>query len=629
MLPFLPARKLIMCGICGIYQFDGLPEVTAATASVRNMTRAMARRGPDDEKIWYDAHCVFGFRRLAILDLSSAGNQPMLTPDGRFVLVMNGEIYNYLELKSRLEDQGVVFRSTGDAEVALYSLALWSDKALELFNGMFALAFYDTESCRLVLARDHVGIKPLYYGLDGGQVIFSSNYDQVCRLMRQRGKGSVLQEAVALYLRYGHVPSPFGIVQNTYAVEEGSAVIFEGGGAAKSRRYFDVADLQVLQSAGSPEIDSLEETLSRAIKRQLAADVPVGVFLSGGVDSPLVASFASQHYGDGLKAFTIGVEEPSMDERADATGLASQLRLEHHAKVFREDTLWNLLGEAATASSEPNADYSILPTMLVSKLAREHVTVALSGDGGDELFWGYASRFASSMKAAPFFRHHWPVRLVFFLCRYLFGLGSATREVLFRDFGRLYRKKQTIPPEDFIKQALPRLYPSRSDAKWFDCNTSEDQAIAQFVQKSEMKIHLQRILQKVDRASMHYSLEVRVPLLDKEVIAEAVKFRWKQCLDVHAPVGKLPLREVLRRRGLAVKLKKTGFTIPITTWLKGPLKDVLQEEVLSRRDLLGIPLDRAALRRLESEFKAGRPELGWAFWALLSLSMWERAHYET
>jgi asparagine synthase (glutamine-hydrolysing) len=613
-----------MCGICGVYSFERKAE-PELLAPVRHLTGLMRRRGPDDDGLWSDGHCAFGFRRLSILDLSPAGHQPMRTEDGRYTLIFNGEVYNFQEIRRRLEARGICFRSSGDTEVLLYALAEWGTAALEQFNGMFALAFYDLHEKRLLLARDHAGIKPLHYLRVEQGLVFGSQYDQILQHPWARGI-EVSQEALGLYLRFGTVQAPYAMLKQSYQLEAGSWMTIDSSGELKHGRFYEFPRFPIPDLHGEAAVDALDEAFSRAVERHMISDVPVGVFLSGGIDSPLVAAEARRHTGQELKAFSIGVSNSELDESSDASRYAQELGVEHVLRMVEPQAAVDLLDDVVTASTEPNADFSIFPTLLVSRLAREHVKVALSGDGGDELFWGYPSRFGSVIEQARHFRRPPMLRYGQVAARRYLKMGTATRDILWPNIGQLYQKKHTLMAFEDLDAIFPILPPVPQDFGLFNFTSSDADETAQWLRWNEFQSHLAFILQKVDRASMHNSLEVRVPLLDKEVIAVATRTDWKSCLDLSQRRGKIPLRRILNRRIKYESQGKKGFTVPMHDWLCGPLQALLQEHVLYRQDFLGLEVHGAHLQQMNRQLLAGNRYMARGLWQLLSLALWEQRH---
>jgi len=615
-----------MCGISGIIRYKNIQLTEQDIESVLNMTSQMVRRGPDDEGLWHDKQSVLGFRRLSILDLKPTGHQPMNSHDGRFVMVFNGELYNFRELRALLEKRGVNFRSTGDAEVALYALAEWGPDALESFNGMYGLAFYDTLEKNLLLARDHAGIKPLYYAQSSQGLVFASQYNQVIQ-HPWASNLSVSQEALSLYLRFGWIPEPYALLDNTHLLEAGTWLKIDREGNFSRGRFYDFPKYQKPTLFGEEAVDALDEALDHAVRRHLISDVPVGVFLSGGIDSPLVALKARKISGQRLPAFTIGVEDDNnMDESQDAAEYAGEIDLDFHLRMIRSGSVLDLLEDVVDASTEPTADFSMFPALMVSKFASESLKVVLTGDGGDEPFWGYTGRFIPMMEQAPYFNLPLPARYGAIAARKILGVGFATREILYPSIGRLFQKKQTIMPEVDLFSLFPEIDNLPEELDLFDYHGTDLDETAQFIRWNEYTMHLQRVLIKADRASMHCSLETRLPLLDKEVLAVAAQTDWCTCLDLNKRLGKIPLRKVLSRHVKHQTHNKKGFTIPMHQWLQGPLQGLLQEKVIHRRDLLGQPVNRGYLSNVNERLLEGDRSMAWGLWLLLSLVLWEETH---
>ncbi len=423
-----------MCGICGELRFE--PAGDDAAYEFERLIDVMARRGPDDRGSWADGACRLGFRRLAILDLSPAANQPM-TAAG-CALVFNGEVYNFRELRAELEGAGITFATTGDTEVVLWALIQWGKAALDRFNGMFALGFYDGRRRSLLLARDAVGIKPLYALLDRQGVFFASQYDQIMAHPWGAGR-AVSPAALGLYLRFGHVPAPYGILQGTEMLEPGSWLEVTADGRLSRGRYYEFPVYRQPDLRGAEADEAVNAAITAAVRRQLISDVPLGAFLSGGIDSPLVAAKAMEVSNRPLRAFTIGNEVLHLDETDDALDYGRQLGLDHVTERYTPDKAIEWLDRVIDACAEPVADFSIFPTMLVSSMARREVTVALSGDGGDELFWGYPVRFAAVLRQAEAFRQPYWLRAGRRAAQRLAGAGHDGAALRWPTIGEWYR----------------------------------------------------------------------------------------------------------------------------------------------------------------------------------------------
>ena len=635
-----------MCGIAGEFLLATSSDPAESNVRISTMTDLAARRGPDDEGIGCDPRggLTFGFRRLAVIDPSPAGAQPMISGDGRSVLVFNGEVYNFRELRDELKSQGVPFRSQSDAEVLIESLSTWGTDAISRLNGMFAFAWYQIDSRVLVLARDPVGVKPLYWLKDPRGVVFASQYDQMMAHPWTRQKAMSL-DALALYLRLGYIPPPYGALEDTRLLEPGTWVRVDADGGVEQERYFSFPRTGESVLFGEEATDAVADVVAAAVRRQLVSDVPLGVFLSGGIDSPLVAAEAVAAAGS-LKAFTIAVEadrrradprdrlnSTAIDESGDAAAYARELGLEHVVlRVTANDAL-AVLDDVTDSCSEPFADYSIFPMLLVSRLAREHVTVALSGDGGDELFWGYGGRFASVIeKAEDFAAPHLARNLRWWTKRFL-GIGAGYWNLRFKTIGEWYRAKHQRVPERWLEAIFPDLPDWPASYGSFDFSGHDRTETAHWLRWNEFNSHLGMVLLKVDRASMFNSLEVRVPLLDREVMQMAANVNWPSCLELGSRIGKIPLRRALARRVPHQTRRKRGFSVPMNEWLRGPLLPRLREGLLGRTQLAGIKVDRDSMTRFVNRYldqtadpRGGTPPDCLAVWVLLSLAFWEDRH---
>jgi asparagine synthase (glutamine-hydrolysing) len=613
-----------MCGICGEWHYQ--PQSGLSGHVVKAMTKMMARRGPDDEGFWSDGQqCALGFRRLSILDLSRFGHQPMLTRDGRYAIVFNGEVYNFPELRRQLSDKGVHFRSSGDTEVVLYALVHWGKEALARFNGMFSLGFYDTVKKNLLLARDHAGIKPLYYLLTPDLLVFASQYDQILAHPKRR-ELSISSKALALYLRLGYIPAPFAILENTYMLEPGTWIEINANGQVRQGRFFEFPPYQEPVLRGQEAYVAIDEAVTKAVRRHLISDVPVGTFLSGGIDSPLITAKAQAITNGKVMAFTLGTNGDRLDESPDAIAYAREIGVEQIVEHVRPEQALEMIDEVISACGEPFGDYSIFPTMVISKLARRHVKVMLSGDGGDELFWGYAGRFGSVLKIAQDFRVPYWLRKSRWVTNKLFNRSNSNAN-LWRSIGDWYKIKHSHIWDDWLKSIFSDLPKWPENCAIFNYNGWELNQTAQWLRWNEFICHLNMVLLKVDRASMFHSLEVRVPLLDREVVELATQIDWRSCLDVEQNLGKLPLRFALARHVNHRTSDKRGFSVPMDAWLRGPLRQVFEDEILDRKDIVGLPVNRNSLRRMFQQHLSGKVDYAWGLWILLSLSLWEKRHF--
>lgn len=615
-----------MCGITGMLVRDGLSDLDRA--EVEALAELMARRGPDDAGTWDDgAACALGFRRLSIIDLSEGGHQPMVSADGRHVLVFNGELYNFRELRRELEGRGRRFRSSSDTEVVLQSLEEWGRDALARFNGMFAIGWYRTEERTLLLARDPVGIKPLAWWWSPEAFVFGSQYDQVIRHRRCR-RDQIDPEVLGLYLRLGFLPAPYGLVEHTGQVEPGHWLEVRPGGTPTTGvfRQLAAAPDPGERLTGREATDAVAAAVESAVARQMVADVPVGVFLSGGVDSPLVAASMAQAQPDRVTAFSIGTDDPRSDESAAATAYAQILGVEQHLRTIRGADAIDLLDDVAAAYPEPFGDYSSFPTLLVSQLASEHVKAVLSGDGGDELFWGYP-RFLRLRKTRPWFRYPWRVRQAAYIATKLPKVRRPARGVMFPSIGRWYLNAHSGLGDHDLGVVAPDLQDLPASLDLFDLDgLPTDDELLQWMRRNELACHLPMILQKVDRASMYHSLEVRVPLLDLELADLAA--RVDPSAAIHGDVGKVVLRDALARHVPPEKIPvaKKGFTVPLAQWLRTDLRPVVEDRLLSGSAFPAGAFDPERLRSWYQLHLDGSQDLTRGLWNLLALQLWADRH---
>jgi asparagine synthase (glutamine-hydrolysing) len=616
-----------MCGIIGqvVFSHKGVTVQGGEISSA--LIALMARRGPDDEGYWSDGqHVMLGVRRLAVLDLSPTGHQPMFTQDGRYAIVYNGEVYNFRELRQELEQESVRFLSTGDTEVVLQALARWGSGALCRFNGMFALGFYDSVTQSLLLARDHAGIKPLYYMVTSRGLVFASQYDQILAHTWSR-KLNISLEALALYFRLGYIPAPYALLQDTHMLEPGMWLEVSSESRVRGGRFFEFPMYREPDLRGNEAFEAVDAAVTAAVRRHLVSDVPLGTFLSGGIDSPLVTAKVQAVNSCKVWAFTVGTNGDSLDESADAGEYAQEIGVEHMVEHITADRALDMLGDVVAACGEPFADYSIFPTLMASRLARQQVKVVLSGDGGDELFWGYAGRLTTVLeKVIEFNRPGW-AQSARQIVKKLLGVGSGKLEPPRpKSIGDFYRLKRTHSSELWLPRILPDCPEWPSGFSLFTYHDWELNRTAQWLRWNEFMGYLPMILLKVDRASMHHSLEVRVPLLDKEVIDVASRVDWHSCLDVKRTIGKLPLRYALARHVCHQTWNKRGFTVPMGAWLRGPLRPVFEEAVLEKREILGLPVNTKAVREMFNEHLSEQADYGWRLWVLLSLALWENCY---
>ncbi len=644
-----------MCGIAGFWQ-DPASRIDRC-AVIRDMADAIQNRGPDDHGYWSDGESgiVLGHRRLSIIDLSVHGHQPMTSSSGRYVIVFNGEIYNFPELRRELEALRTQFRGHSDTEVMLAAMDHWGlTEAVRRFAGMFAFAVYDRETRHLHLVRDRLGEKPLYYGWGGQTLLFGSELKALGRHPDWRGE--IDRGALALFLRHGYVPAPYSIYKGIRKVPPASIVSFPTGrpGTPPTTVPYwsprDIATAGTTNPANETDedlTDELDRLLRRTIRREMVADVPLGAFLSGGIDSSLIVALMQAESSRPVQTFTIGFRENVYNEAHHAKAVAEHLGTDHTELYVTPEEALKVIPRLPTIYDEPFADSSQIPTALVSELARRRVTVSLSGDGGDELFGGYDRYFANRRLWNKLSSVPRPVRR---------AMARGIRVATSRDGNGLVKRLQRMAPgrlrdpmtrhriqwlgDILALDTFEGLY-HNSVSHWTHpgevtiggvepdtsfTDPSRWAAVEGLVPRMmylDMVSYLpDDIMVKVDRASMAVSLESRAPFLDHDV----VEFAWRvpQSMRVRGDRGKWILRNLLDRyvpRSL-IERPKRGFSVPIDEWLRGPLKDwaaaLLDENVL-RDDGFFEP---APILQRWSEHQSGACNWKNMLWNVLMFQAW-------
>lgn len=552
----------------------------------------------------------------------------MVSDDGRDVVVFNGEIYNFTEMRRQLQSLGRSFRSRSDTEVVLQALAEWGVKAFSKFNGMFAIAWYNTASRRLVLARDPMGIKPLHWWYSGGAFVFGSQYDQVIRHRRCR-RDQIDPVSLHMYLRLGYLPLDRGLIRSTGQVEPGRLMIVEPGvpPRVETFRAPPTAVQRGERLFGRGADDAVAEAVDAAVARQTVSDVQMGCFISGGVDSPLVAAAMQAGSGSPVPAFTIGTDDPASDESAPAAEYAEILGLDHRTRTITGAGALAMLDDVSAANTEPFGDYSSFPTLLVSKFAAEHVKTVQSGDGGDELFWGYP-RFAKVRAARRWFSLPKAARVAAYgATKPLPVTRRPARGIMFDSIGDWYLDAHSGLRQRDFSQMVNDLAPLPEDFELFRLEGAvDDDQLMQWMRINELRCHLPMVLQKVDRAAMFHSLEVRVPLLDLDLVDLAFRVDPSACLN--SRTGKLVLRNALSRHVSAdrIPVPKRGFTVPMARWLRDDLQPVVNDLLVERDPFPHGYFDRAGLKAFYADHSSGRLDLSRGLWNLLALQLWAKTH---
>jgi asparagine synthase (glutamine-hydrolysing) len=619
-----------VCGIVGVFDSSGrLPSPEIFLHCIKRLQR----RGPDGSGIWTDSFVRLGHRRLAVIDLSPAGHQPMLSADGRFVIVFNGEIYNHAELRRHLSPPGG-WRGTSDTETLLEAYREWGSKCLDQLNGMFAFAIWDSVQRTMFIARDRLGVKPLYYSWRGGRLVFASRPAAMLDLL-----GGAHHEidfgALRAYLELGYIPAPLSLYKHVSKLEPGHFVQIRSPRASKTR-YWDYRHLEPDHAlAGRSEgelIDDLDERVRRATAIRLTSDVPLGAFLSGGTDSALVVACMKASGMSTPKAFTIAFQEREYDEGPAAARIAQHLGVDHVVETLSTGDLLQLLPLYVEEFDEPFADSSAFPTMAVARLARKQVTVALTGDGGDELFGGY---------------HYYPLTERLSLIQHLPGAAkiflSAALGMLPSHKAKLLRgalwTRSRVALFHYLRSYSKDFAPLLNDAVLQRTSSSADEfehvarRFAAGLTGAEVGMRLDLALmlangylQKVDVATMASSVEARNPLLDYRLVEWSMKLpvRYK----IRGSQTKYLLKKVLCRylpKRLVYRPKR-GFGMPVAQWLRGPLRSWSKELLHDQTLMSALPLEPRRVQALFDSHMSGARDAHPLLWAVLMLLSYVARH---
>jgi asparagine synthase (glutamine-hydrolysing) len=639
-----------MCGFTGFINLSSQARRSDMQARARAMADTLRHRGPDDGQVWMDDEMpvVFAFRRLSIIDLSAEGRQPMSSASSRYTIVFNGEIYNFLELRKELERAGVQFRGRSDTEVILAAAEFWGlNQTLQKINGMFALTVWDKKERKIHFARDRLGKKPLYVGWAKDALVFGSEL----KALRAHPdfENALNPKAVSLYLQYGFLPSPACIYKNAWSLPAGGRLTLplenlEAGANLSTGMEAYWQHTRVLEDSLSKRIhandetviNELEDLLKDCVRERMISDVPLGAFLSGGIDSSSIVALMQRQSGQPVKTYTIGFREAGFDEAAHAAKIATHLNTDHHELYLTAQDALNVIPRLPDIYDEPFADMSAIPTYLVSEFARQDVTVALSGDGGDEMLGGYNRHVTGSalwnrIKFLPK-----PVRAAVAVA--IKKLPPERWDTIIKSrpqAGTLMHKAANflnLDTQEEIYQNLlsawhepPVKNPVQTKTILSD-SAFQPPAGLSFAEKMmywDALFYLPGdILTKVDRASMASSLEARAPLLDRRIYEYA--WRLPSKFKIRDGKGKWLLRQVLKRHvpEELFERPKQGFSVPVGEWLRGPLKD-WAEDLLSARKLENSELlDASAIRAAWADHLAGRGANARKLWTVLMFQAW-------
>ena len=638
-----------MCGIAGFLTgASGAPRTELADVSSA-MNACLQHRGPDDHGIWTDSEAGVALvhRRLSIIDLSAAGHQPMVSANGRYVISYNGEVYSHRPIREELELKGSRFRGYSDTEVILESFAEWGVEAtVARLIGMFAIALWDRRDRTLTLVRDRLGIKPLYWCQQENLFVFGSELKAL--RAHPRFDAHIDRSAVASYMRHNYVPAPRTIYENAFKLEPGTMLTLPYGGKPQIKRFWDARAVaragrtNLVQGSDEAVTSELEALLQDAVRRRMIADVPLGAFLSGGIDSSTVVALMQSANAGKVRSFTIGFAEAGYDEAPHAAAVARHLGTEHTELTVSAQQALDVIPRLPDWFDEPFADSSQIPTYLVSAMTRRYVTVALSGDGGDELFGGYnryhlATAAWRKLALLPF-----PLRAALGRAisafspdrwtRLLSGVPSrrvpaqigdkihkAAALLAQQDPGALYLQLVTHWEPATVAPGAPETHGILFDERV----AGEFPELLSRMQFLDLVTYLpDDILTKVDRASMAVALEARVPLLDHRVVEYA--WRLPQRMKIRNGKSKWVLRQILDRHvpRAITERPKMGFGIPLGEWLRGPLRDWAEHLLSEQRLREGGLLDPSPVRRYWQEHVSGERNWQYLIWDVLMLEAW-------
>ena len=624
-----------MCGIAGFVDFSG-HRPDDARARIKRMTDAIVHRGPDGEGFFVDGTVALGHRRLSIIDVAG-GQQPMSALGGQVQIVFNGEIYNFLELRTALEAMGHEFTTHSDTEVILKAYVEWGQQCVERLNGMFAFAIWDARSRSLMLARDRVGKKPLYLRREGSTIAFASEL----KALRAGGlcPDRLDSEALDCYFSLGYIPAPRSIYAGVRKLRAAHCSVISAA-SERERQYWTLRFGEPRHRPLEDAIDEFETLLDEAVRCRLMSEVPLGAFLSGGLDSSLVVSSMARLMGRPVITNSIGFEDREFSELDAARAVARHLGTDHHEFTVVPQVT-EILEKIAWHCDEPLADSSAVPTWYVCEMTRRNVTVALSGDGGDEAFGGYTFRylphlFESKLRAAlpPAFRHVafgtlgriWPgtARLPkpLRLKSILENLSVSDAEAFYRDLAWLRTDTRSELYTADFKHSLRGFEPFEV-VQAFYCRNDAPDALARS-QFTDVNVYMtDDVLVKVDRMSMAHSLEVRSPLLDHRILEFAAAL--PASLKMSANRGKLPLRGLAARRLPAElrSLPKRGFSIPAARWLREDLRPLAERQLFDSDRCFSNLLDATRVRQLWREHLSGSRDHSVFIWGLIMLGLWE------
>lgn len=604
-----------MCGFFGEFT-----NTLTSNQEFKKLLDLSKHRGPDQQDVWKDTICQLGFNRLSILDLSENGKQPLTSPSKKFVLVFNGEVYNYKELQYKYNISEDDLRSQSDTEILAHLVEKISiQEFASALNGMFAISVYDIENKKIHLIRDFAGIKPFYYGLSEQGIVFASQFDQIFKhdfFKTKKLRPEIMKEFFGL----GYMHAPNTVFENIFQVEAGHLLSYDfNTKTLENIKYYSWETEKKYDETDDETVTMFSKLFNQTIKSQINADVPLATFLSSGIDSSLVTAYTKKNKDD-ISAFTFAVDNKELNEEEVAKQYATYLEVNHYVEKASKNELLEVIDNHFEFMSEPFGDYSSIPTFLITKKAKKFATVMLSGDGGDELFWGYP-RFAKSIQQAHWFKFPLYARKIIIPFARRFNKKLSSGLEIFETFSDWILSKQnyfnhvekliTIPFSNELKKSYK-----------FEGILSKENVLL-YVKKNEFDAHLQRTLKKVDLMSMANSLEVRVPFLDKNVITFSNSIIPK--FEIKHHINKLILKKDLASHidAKLINKKKKGFTVPISLWLKNELKEDFINVVVKKPFYGSEFLDEKYMKRLINDFFENKNNVNpWGLWHLYAWQKW-------
>jgi asparagine synthase (glutamine-hydrolysing) len=634
-----------MCGLTGFFLSNRKMDRNKLIKNLNEMTSALIHRGPDAQNIWINNQNTLGLghTRLSIRDLSSLGNQPMLSSCGRYVIVYNGEIYSHSELKEELIKEGVQFKSTTDTEIILESISKFGFKETLLkLNGMFAMAVYDKKEDKLFLTRDRIGIKPLYWGKIENNIFFGSELKSIKKFF---GFKNILNKvAINYFIKWGFITAPLSIYENVYKIIPGEIIEVDKNINIKKTIYWKLSDKIKNQYLSENNLNyqyslsSLENLINDSVKKSLVSDVPIGSFLSGGIDSTIVSYFMQKNSKQKIKTFSLGFEEIELDESQDAKKIAQFIGSDHNVLYFSSKDIIKHFDKIPEIYDEPFADSSQMPTSLISEYAKKSASVILSGDGGDELFGGY-NRYVEAIKRSSTqsdFKNKLKNQVIQLMetipgsiqnkIGNLFSISNIEDKI--KNYNKNYSKKK---PEEIYIKLLAQFIELKNilndeqlkDISDFDkFNYSIKNVEEKFMYFDTMNYLPEDILTKVDRASMHYSLEVRVPLLDYRI----VEFAWTIPIKykIKGNKQKIILKDILKKNipTNLIKKDKMGFGIPVDKWLRTILLDKANYYLSSQQLDKYKMFNSDSITKIWNNHKNNIENNGYKLWNIIIFQQW-------